>query len=439
MTAPLSTVDPTAVADLVDDLRDLLGPRGISTDPRQREKASEDGAAMSPILLAQLPLGHADVVAFPATPADRRRRRRRGAPRRADHPARQGHRQLRPGHPDGGRARARHCPGPHDHRGRRRRHHRRGRRHDGRHRASGRRTTGQQILMYPSTAQSHDRRLPLRRLGRHRLDQARHEHTRASCSRSTSSTPSGDAALVHVEGPRPQPYVHNYGTAGIIARATVRLEPLQDWQGLFASFPTLRAGALGDPPDRPARAHAAAGLGRPADARRGAAGRPGHPAPAGRACGPILDPPSLDAAARRRGGRRPGRGRPRRARSTIMRISMLSYNHPIEWLQKAYPDTYFHLEVGGDALVDRIDEVARGVPRRDAAHRGRSTGARSACSPASTARPRRCTPASTALRRAGVGVHNPHQWYRRLRGRPRPASSPRATDPGGLLNPGKLR
>ena len=45
-----------------------------------------------------------------------------------------------------------------------------------------------------------------------------------------------DATLVHVEGADAQPYLHNYGTAGIIARATVALEPLQDWHGLFASF-----------------------------------------------------------------------------------------------------------------------------------------------------------------------------------------------------------
>ena len=36
---------------------------------------------------------------------------------------------------------------------------------------------------------------------------------------------------------------------------------------------------------------------------------------------------------------------------------MTSYNHPIEWLQKAYSDTYFHVEVWGDAIIDRIDEL----------------------------------------------------------------------------------
>jgi hypothetical protein len=37
---------------------------------------------------------------------------------------------------------------------------------------------------------------------------------------------------------------------------------------------------------------------------------------------------------------------------------MISYNHPIEWLQRAHPGTYFHVEVGGGELIDRIDDVA---------------------------------------------------------------------------------
>ena len=30
---------------------------------------------------------------------------------------------------------------------------------------------------------------------------------------------------------------------------------------------------------------------------------------------------------------------------------MMSYNHPVEWLQKAYPGRFFHVEVSGDALL----------------------------------------------------------------------------------------
>ena len=57
-------------AALEREIADLLGPRGVSSDMRQREKASVDGARMSPIIAEQLPLGVADLVAFPTTAAE---------------------------------------------------------------------------------------------------------------------------------------------------------------------------------------------------------------------------------------------------------------------------------------------------------------------------------------------------------------------------------
>ena len=56
-------------AALEAELAAALGPRGVSRDLRQREKASVDGARMSPIIAEQLPLGVADLVAFPADAA----------------------------------------------------------------------------------------------------------------------------------------------------------------------------------------------------------------------------------------------------------------------------------------------------------------------------------------------------------------------------------
>ncbi len=54
---------------------------------------------------------------------------------------------------------------------------------------------------------------------------------------------------------------------------------------------------------------------------------------------------------------------------------MLSYNHPIWWLKRNTPDTeYFHVEVGGEALIDRIAEVEAvypgGMLHIEAAHVG---------------------------------------------------------------------
>ena len=57
----------TAVEALTDELRALLGDDGVTTDHRVRERVSVDGATMSPLILELLPLGLADVVAFPTS------------------------------------------------------------------------------------------------------------------------------------------------------------------------------------------------------------------------------------------------------------------------------------------------------------------------------------------------------------------------------------
>ena len=58
---------PPDYSALESDLARLLGPRGVSSDLRQREKASVDGARMSPIIAELLPLGLADLVVFPTS------------------------------------------------------------------------------------------------------------------------------------------------------------------------------------------------------------------------------------------------------------------------------------------------------------------------------------------------------------------------------------
>jgi FAD/FMN-containing dehydrogenase len=245
-----------------------------------------------------------------------------------------------------------------------------------------------------------------------------------------------DARLVHVEAADAARYLHNYGTAGIIARATVALEARQDWQGLFASFdrfeqalsvirpfadirPTPRL-VSADPPILAEALPADAGI------------------PPGRSSlRAIVDPASLDAArdlVEGAGGRvedvRNGFG-------TIIRISMMSYNHPIEWLQKAFPDTYFHLEVRGDALVDRFAELVDVYPGgllHIEANKDRPTGMLAA--------PYRSADEVFAgferLTALDVGYHNCHQWFVDFEPE-RTRVLAATTDPDGLLNPGKLQ
>jgi hypothetical protein len=118
------------------------------------------------------------------------------------------------------------------------------------------------------------------------------------------------------------------------------------------------------------------------------------------------------------------------------RISMLSYNHPIEWLQKSIPSPTFHVEVSGDALVERIAEVEAvypsGVLHIEAGHTvpiGMLAGDYES--------PEQVYAGIAALNALGVGVHNPHQWNVDFEVE-RTVELAKQTDPMGLLNPGKL-
>jgi len=126
----------------------------------------------------------------------------------------------------------------------------------------------------------------------------------------------------------------------------------------------------------------------------------------------------------------------REGAQTSMKLSMLSYNHPIEWLQKTSPGRYFHVEVGGDALVDRIDEVHAvyngGMLHIEAQHNhpiGMLAGIYE--------NEQQVIDGYEKLKQLGVGVHSPHQWYVDHEVE-RTKALAATTDPNGLLNPGKL-
>lgn len=296
------------------------------------------------------------------------------------------------------------------------------------------RETGQQLWMYPSTAQSS--------IGGFLSGGSGGTGSITHGSNSDGFVAALDIVyaepeprIVHVEGADAQPYVHTYGTAGIIARATVRLEPLQEWRGIYASFDTF-ADALSvlndignlDPlprlvsADLPVVANAL-----PDD--------PGIPKDRASLRG-ILDASVIDQATALIEG---AGGRVDEVRDGVqvgMKLSVLSYNHPIEWLQKTSPGTYFHVEVSGDALVDRIDEVhavyTGGMLHIEAAHK-RPIGMLAGVFES----PEQVVAGFDALRALGVGVHNPHQWYVDHEVEQTKALAA-TTDPNGLLNPGKL-
>jgi FAD/FMN-containing dehydrogenase len=292
---------------------------------------------------------------------------------------------------------------------------------------------GQQLLMYPSTANSS--------VGGFLSGGSGGTGSIKHASNSDGFVLALDVAypsaegLVHVEGEDAQPYVHTYGTAGIIARATITLEPLQEWRGFYASFDRFEdALALIHPfaeleptprlvsADNPILSDALPRVPGLADGRTSLRA--------------ILDLATLEEATRlveSVGGRVED---VTEGPVETMKISMVSYNHPIEWLQKAYPDTYFHIEVSGDALVHRIDEVQAvypgGMLHIESQH-GRPIGMLAGEYESEEA----VYAGFPKLLELGVGFHNPHQWFVDFHP-DRTKALAATTDPDGLLNPGKL-
>lgn len=434
MSLPLAIASPDAVTDLAAELRELLGDRNVSLEERVRARASADGSRMSPIIVEQLPLGLADVVAFP-TSAEQIGQAvaaavRRGVPITPRGKGTGNYGQAIP--MAGGlvldttRARAVVEVG------------------DGfitaeagaqmvvLEQAAG--NAGQALWMYPSTAQSTiGGFLSGGSGGTGTIEHGSND--RGFVVALDVVHADGSPGLVHVEGGAAQAYVHNYGTAGIIARATVRLEPLRDWRGLYASFPDL-ASALPvvrtvgrmQPPPRLVSAD---------NPEISAALPPDEAVPAGRtSLRAILSMDMLAEATRiieAAGGRVEA---VREGPQASMRISMLSYNHPIEWYQKSTDQPTFHVEVSGEALFERLDEVEavypHGLLHIEAGHgvpigmlAGRYESAEQVYA------------GIGVLNDLGVGVHNPHQWNVDFEVE-RTLDLARTTDPHGLLNPGKL-
>ncbi|CAN5162940.1 FAD-binding oxidoreductase [soil metagenome] len=427
--------EPTAdIGALQRELREILDEKAVTVELRAREKASLDGAWMSPILAAQLPLGLADIVAFPTT-AEQIAAVVGAAARHhvPITPRGKGTGNYGQGIPmrgglvlDMSKARGIVEVG------------------DGFitvdagtpmvmiEQAAN--AAGQQLLMYPSTAQSTIGGFLSGGSGGTGSIKHGSNHTGfVKALDVVHAVP--DARLVHVEGADAQPYVHTYGTLGIIARATLALEPLQNWRGLYASFDTFanaisvirEIGRLEPTPrlvsaDLPVLANAL----------------PDDPAiPKDRASlRAILDLETVEAASALIFGAGGRIEDVREGPQASMKISMLSYNHPIEWLQKSDPGKYFHVEVSGDALVERIDEVHavfNGGMLHIEAQQNRPIGMLAGI----YENPEQVYAGFAALEALGVGSHNPHHWevdheVERTR---RLAVD---TDPEGLLNPGKL-
>jgi FAD/FMN-containing dehydrogenase len=432
MTSPSA---PTLEA-LADELSALLGEDGVSAERSARERASTDAATLSPIISELLPLGLADLVAYPRTPeqiaAVLCACHRHGVPLTPRGKGTGNYGQGIPMH--GGVVldlrRVNQVLGV----------------DDGLITAEAGATmvameqaanaAGQQLWMYPSTAQSTIGGF----LGGGSGGTGSIVHGSNWMGFVTAldvALPGDEPILLHVEGEEAQTYVHTYGTAGVITSATVRLEPLQEWRSLYATFAEygVAQAAL-----RRLRGLSPAPRLVSADPAPIAAALPADPAidPDRTSLRAILDVATVDAAAaaiERLGGTvtdvRDG------TRHTL-KLSSLSYNHPIYWLKRRREpeQVWFHVEVGGDALIDRVDDVLAVYPEAmlhiEAAHQfpiGMLIAPYESADAVYDGYPQ--------LQELGVRVHSPHQWYvdHDVDGL---IALKQRTDPSGILNPGKV-
>ncbi len=119
----------------------------------------------------------------------------------------------------------------------------------------------------------------------------------------------GEDELVHVEGDAAQPFVHTYGTAGVIAGQPSGSSRCRTGAPFYATFPTFEEALTAVRTLRGSRPGAPPGERRPAEVSRRcrrtrrSAGR--------RACAGSSTPSCSTRPGADRGGRRHGRGRPR--------------------------------------------------------------------------------------------------------------------------------
>jgi FAD/FMN-containing dehydrogenase len=296
--------------------------------------------------------------------------------------------------------------------------------------------TGQQLLMYPSTTQSTiGGFLSGGSGGTGSLVHG--SNWMGFVTALDIALPAQEPTLIHVEGEEAQTFVHTYGTAGVIARATVRLEPLQEWRSLYSTFDDYKLAQLalrrlGELTPTPRLVSA--------DPAEISAHLPKDDAitPDQASLRAILDLATVaqaEALITELGGIvtdvRDG------VRHTL-KLSSLSYNHPIYWLKRRCDEeqVWFHVEVGGEALIDRIDEVLavypQGLLHIEAQHHfpiGMLTAPYVSADHVYAGYPK--------LQELGVRVHSPHQWYVDHGIEDLVALKSR-TDPTGILNPGKV-
>lgn len=255
-----------------------------------------------------------------------------------------------------------------------------------------------------------------------------------------------DDAPLRVHGTECLPYLHAYGVTGIIVEATVQLAPARDWVAVMASFPADAADAAAqagldllrlEPPPR------LVSLDEPALVATYA---PDEAMPPGRhSLRAVVDAGVLGTVQKIIVGYA-GRVESASADATSY-LATLAFNHVTLRARRARPELC-HLQVSGEALITKADEVRAALPGAML----HLDGLRTHLDPADPARGRHfgglllstfhdrgtLYAGIDRLRELGVFVVDPHTW---LLGGPALEgirATAAANDSRGLLNPGKL-
>jgi len=246
----------------------------------------------------------------------------------------------------------------------------------------------------------------------------------------------GSGTMRRVTGDELTPYIHTYGVTGILVDVEIRTDPARDWAavyGSFGSYADLVAvhRSLLDLPQLPRLASA------------------DEPALVPTLTTPLdLDPTRwslrviAEASTADEVARRMAVGGEHVATLTDYvetdRLSGNSYNHPILFFQRGNPDrSYFHMESGGSPIWDDPDAVREVYDGPVHLHLELFAHGPGAMIVAEYQGEEAVLAGIPKLDAIGVGVHSPHQWYVD-RNVELAIETARATDPKGLLNPGKL-
>jgi hypothetical protein len=120
------------------------------------------------------------------------------------------------------------------------------------------------------------------------------------------------------------------------------------------------------------------------------------------------------------------------------KLSGMSYNHPVYFLQQAHPErSWFHMETGGTVHWDDPDAVRAIYDGPVSLHLELMGSAPLAMVVAEYESEEKVLAGMTKFDAVGARVHSPHQWYVD-RNVALAIETAKSTDPKGLLNPGKL-